>query len=198
MKKTVIVSLGIVLLIIVGIVVYHFGFDRDLKEYEFLKQPQIRSMKSQKLITVRLTGDPNLKAGNAFKLLYGTFYQLKNSHSAMEAPRVRWPKAQDISKKDWVGVYGLPVSDNVTELPKHRDKTPVKLASWEYGLVAEILHIGSYSDETPTIERLKKFIADHGYEIVGDHEEEYLRGPGFIPVNSKRYYTIIRYRIRKK
>lgn len=73
----------------------------------------------------------------------------------------------------------------------------VKLTKWEYGTIAEILHTGPYSSETPTIERLKKFIKDSGYEIIGDHEEEYIKGPGLFPSNPKDYYTIIRYRIKK-
>ena len=75
----------------------------------------------------------------------------------------------------------------------------VELATWEYGEVAEILHVGPYSEETPTIERLHAFIGVSGYEIRGDHEEEYLRGPGmpFIRVSPEDYYTIIRYQVRK-
>lgn len=198
MKKTVIISSAVILLIVASLFFYFLGFGQDLRKYESLKQPQIRNMKSQKMIEMRVAGDPNLKAGSVFKPLYATLYRLKNNHSMMVAPRVRWPIAQDMPKKDWFGIYGLPVSDSVTKLPKQKNKIPIKLATWEYGLEAEILHIGPYSTETPTIRRLKQFIEDNGYEIIGDHEEEYLRGPGFFSVNPKRYYTIIRYRIQKK
>lgn len=198
MKKTIFISLTVVLLILASLFFYFFSFGQDFSKYESLKQPQIRSMKNQKMIEIRVAGDPNLKAGNVFKPLYATFYRLKNNHSVTVAPRVRWPIAQDVPRKNWIGIYGLPVSDSVTKLPKHKNKAPIKLVTWEYGLVAEILHIGPYSAETPTIHRLKRFIADNGYEIIGDHEEEYLRGPGFFPVNPKRYYTIIRYRIQEK
>lgn len=74
----------------------------------------------------------------------------------------------------------------------------VKIEYWEYGQVAEILHIGSYSEESPTIERLHQFIKDSGYKIVGDHEEEYLKGPGmFFKGNPAKYRTIIRCRVEK-
>jgi len=59
--------------------------------------------------------------------------------------------------------------------------------------VAQILHIGPYSEEGATVERLHKFIADSGYEIAGVHEEEYLTKP-----EAKVQKTIIRYPIKKK
>lgn len=113
------------------------------------------------------------------------------------APRARWSVAFDAKKEDWIGVYGLPVSDTVRELPAPKKDLQVKLTTWEYGTVAEILHIGPYSQETPTIEELKSFIAANGYEITGDHEEEYLKGPGLWPTDPHKYYTIIRYRVQK-
>jgi effector-binding domain-containing protein len=65
-------------------------------------------------------------------------------------------------------------------------------------MVAEILHIGPYDREEPDIARLTGFIKDNGYSIIGDHEEEYLKGPGmFSKGNPEKYYTIIRYRVKK-
>ena len=49
-----------------------------------------------------------------------------------------------------------------------------------------------------TILRLHDFIDSQGYRIIGEHEEEYLRGPGmFSRGNPEKYYTIIRYRVAK-
>src|SRR4051794_11685466 len=45
------------------------------------------------------------------------------------------------------------------------------------GLVAQIMHIGPYAAEGPTIERLHRFIADHGYRCAGKHHEIYLGDP---------------------
>ncbi|MBN2445076.1 MAG: hypothetical protein JXJ04_27215, partial [Spirochaetales bacterium] len=56
---------------------------------------------------------------------------------------------------------------------------------------------GPYEAEVPTIEKLEAFIKEQGYSIIGDHEEEYLKGPGMGFVNPRDYYTIIRYRITK-
>jgi hypothetical protein len=75
---------------------------------------------------------------------------------------------------------------------------PVAIATWAYGDVAEILHVGSYSTEQPDIERLRAFIDSQGYRVVGDHEEEYVKGPGMIFAGDPdTYLTIIRLRVKK-
>jgi hypothetical protein len=95
----------------------------------------------------------------------------------------------------------MPVPDSVTSLPSQdtgESGLRVTLTTWEYGDVAEILHVGPYDREERTIARLTGFIKECGYEPVGDHEEEYLKGPGmFSQGNPDKYLTIIRYRVKK-
>ncbi|NUM64306.1 GyrI-like domain-containing protein [candidate division KSB1 bacterium] len=72
------------------------------------------------------------------------------------------------------------------------------MTTWEYGEVAEILHMGPYDKEQPTVARLMEFIKTQGYEVAGEHEEEYLKGPTmFSRGDPEKYATIIRYRVRK-
>jgi len=59
--------------------------------------------------------------------------------------------------------------------------------------VAQILHIGPYGEEGPTVKKLHEFVSNKGYEIAGVHEEEYLTTP-----KAKVQKTLIRYSIRKK
>ena len=96
-------------------------------------------------------------------------------------------------KDQWTGHWGLPIPDGTTELPAKVPEPKVRIERWEYGTVAEILHLGPYSEEGPTIERLHKFIEESGYEIAGVHEEEYLTRP-----DAKVPKTLIRYPVRKK
>jgi hypothetical protein len=198
MSKTLIIIVVIVLILVVGTIVRFMNSGPDLKQYVILKNPRISTMASQKMLVVELKGDPGATAGKAIGQLYGIFYRLKNNRIKQAAPRARWPVGLETKKEDWNGVYGLPVSDTVTELPVQKEGPTVKLDTWEYGTMAEILHIGPYSTETPTINRLKNFITENEYEISGDHEEEYLKGPGLFPTDPKKYYTIIRYPVRKK
>jgi hypothetical protein len=50
----------------------------------------------------------------------------------------------------------------------------VRFASLSEGTCAQILHIGPFSAEGPTIERLHAFIVDAGYKPNGKHHEIYL------------------------
>ncbi len=197
MKRVIIIVATVVLVLVAGLLIFIMNYGPDVKSFAHLKQPQIREMKNQPMIEVRLQGDPYATGGKAIGQLFKVFYQLKNNQIKQAAPRARWPVSLESDKRDWIGIYGLPVSETVTEVPAHKAGPQVRLTSWEYGTVAEILHIGPYTAEQPTIEKLKRFITANGYEIVGDHEEEYFKGPGFLLVNPKDYLTIIRYRVRK-
>jgi hypothetical protein len=74
----------------------------------------------------------------------------------------------------------------------------VELVTWDYGEVAQILHVGRYDAEIDDTETLLGFIRSQGYEVTGLHEEEYLKGPGFLFAgNPDNYLTVIRYPVRK-
>jgi len=111
----------------------------------------------------------------------------------VSAPRARWPLPLDTPHDQWVGLWGIPVPDDVDELPQTAPDVPVTVETWEYGTVAHILHLGPYADEEPTVARLQAFIAESGYEIAGAHEEEYLSRP-----EAKNMKTIIRYPVRPR
>jgi len=66
----------------------------------------------------------------------------------------------------------------------------VRLERFAEGRAAQILHIGPYSAEAPTIERLHAFIAEQGAERAGKHHEIYLGDPR--RTAPERLRTIIR------
>ncbi len=200
LKKTVIA----ILIVAVIIVAFLFFMMKgpDLSQYEPLKEPRIAAMKDQKMVVVEARGDPNVVGGKAFGLLFKTYYKLKgvSKGSRPPAPRARWSGDMN-DKSTWVGRYALPIPDAVISLPAidAGSGLQVSLATWEYGTVAEVLHIGPYAKEKPTIERLHRFIREQGYKIIGYHEEEYVKGPGmFFEGNPEKYYTIIRYQAAKE
>lgn len=199
------IGIGILvfLLIISSVVFFAFSPSVDLKQFENLKEPAISKKTNQKVLQIELKGDPNKVGAEAFKKLFSTFYKLKRSEKNMsiQAPKARWSQSLGAKKSEWTGFYAIQIPDNITKLPEGTNKEgpKIKIVEWEYGEVAEILHIGSYASEEPTIKKLKKFIEEKGYEICGDHEEEYLKGPGmFFKGNPDKYYTIIRYRVKQK
>ena len=198
MKKVLIV-LAVIILFIAG--VYYFlgdNYESLYKKYSGLIEPGISMKIDQKVLEYKAIGDPNLVASKAFSELFKAYYSVKGVDKlGYVAPRARWPEIELTKKGEWIGFYAVPVTDTVSELPQKIDPN-IKLVTWKYGMVAEILHVGPYAEETPAIEKLKAFISAGGYKITGDHEEEYLRGPGvFGAGNTKKYLTIIRYRVEK-
>ena len=163
------------------------------------KEPQILEMPSQKMAVVYMKGDPNKVMPEFMPALYGSVYTLKfelkkkGIEFKVSGLRGRWPDAHLVPKDEWTGICGLPIPEETTSIPQKVPATEVKMEQWDYGTVAQILHIGPYSEEQPAIERLHKFIEDNGYEIAGVHEEEYLTSP-----QAKVQKTIIRYPIKKK
>ena len=53
----------------------------------------------------------------------------------------------------------------------------VRLERFAEGSRPRFMHIGPYSAEGPTIQRLHAFIAEQGYERAGKHHEMYLSDP---------------------
>lgn len=198
------IVLGIVVVVALALAILYRLMMRgpDLSQFEHLREPGITTKANERMLVVKASGDPNVVGSDAFGLLFKLYFRIKGAQRGPKqpAPRARWPESLDTPASEWVGYYGMPVPEHVSELPAHEAGAglEVELTTWEYGQVAEILHVGPYSEEQPTIERLKAFIEESGYEITGDHEEEYLKGPGmFVKVRPEDYTTIIRYRVRK-
>lgn len=160
--------------------------------------PEIVEMKPQKMAVMVTKGDPNEVAARAMPALFGSVYRLKfelkkkGADFKVRGFRARWPDAHLIPKNQWTGIWGLPVPDGVNEIPQKVPGNEVKLETWQYGIVAQILHLGPYSAEGPTVERLHQFIREKGFEIAGIHEEEYLTSP-----RAKTQKTIIRYPVKR-
>ncbi len=163
-------------------------------------EPQILEMPSQKMAVVHAKGTPGNVFAEFMPALYGSVYTLKFDLKKKGLPtfkvsglRARYPDAHLVPKEEWTHIIALPIPEDTASLLQKVPNIEVKLETWEYGAVAQILHLGAYDQEQPTIERLQKFIEDSGYEIAGMHEEEYLTTP-----DAKVPKTIIRYVVRKK
>lgn len=162
--------------------------------------PRILEMPPQKMAVVKGKGAPDKVFAELMPALYGSVYTLKFDRKKKGLPeykvgasRARYPNANTAAKDSWVIELGIPVPDDVTALPQKVPGVEVKLEVWQYGSVGEILHIGPYDQETPSIQALVKFIEENGYEISGAHEEEYLTRP-----DAKVMKTLIRYPVKRK
>ena len=164
------------------------------------KDPQIVEMPPQKMAVVYGKGIPDKVFSELMPALYGSVYTLKFDLKKKGLPtfkvsglRARYPDAHLVPKEEWTHIIGLPIPGDTTSLPQKLPNIEVRIETWDYGTVAQILHLGSYAEEGPTVERLHKFIEENGYQIAGDHEEEYLTTP-----DAKVPKTLIRYAVRKK
>jgi hypothetical protein len=162
--------------------------------------PEIIEMPPQKMAVVQGKGTPDEVFPEVMPALYSSAYTLKFDLKKQGLPtfkvsglRGRYPDAHLVPMAEWTIITGLPVPNNTTSLPQKVLAVEVRLETWAYGTVAQILHLGPYDQEGPTIERLQQFIKENSYEISGPHEEEYLTRP-----DAKVVKTVIRYVVKKK
>lgn len=72
------------------------------------------------------------------------------------------------------------LADCLAEVGKKKELpalTKIRFESYHEGQAAQIMHIGPYAAEEPTINTLHTFIHEHGYELSGKHHEIYLKDP---------------------
>jgi hypothetical protein len=161
--------------------------------------PQILEKPPQKMAVVHAKGAPHQVFPKYMPALYGSVYTLKFDLKKKGLPtfkvtglRARYPDVLDVPKEEWTMIVGLPVPEDTTSMPQKEKDIEVKLETWDYGQVAQILHLGAYDQEDANIERLHRFIEENGYQIAGHHEEEYITRP-----YAKVPKTVIRYQVRK-
>jgi hypothetical protein len=53
----------------------------------------------------------------------------------------------------------------------------IRFEAYHEGLSAQIMYIGPFADEGPTIQRLHAFIRESGRQLRGKHHEIYLSDP---------------------
>jgi len=168
-------------------------------------EPHITTLPDRKVVSVTSVGDPTKVTEPYMKALYGAVYWAKMKVYKPKGVKMElgklsalWPDAHLKPKDKWTGIWGVPVPDYVKEadITQKDPDIPVKIDIWPGGQYAEILHLGPYSEEGPTIIKLHEFIESQGIKIKdvpGTHEEEYLTMPGV-----KNQKTVIRYLIKKK
>lgn len=83
---------------------------------------------------------------------------------------------------------------------KQRGENPaldrVRLRSFREGLCLQIMHIGPYSEEGATIDRLMTYAKKSGYRVRGKHHEIYLGDPR--RASPERLKTILRYPVSRR
>jgi hypothetical protein len=165
------------------------------KKVEIIEVPQMN------FLMVDGEGDPNTSQSfsDAIEALYPISYTLKFmvkkgemgvDYGVLPLEALWWAdemSAFSTGNKDvWEWTLMIMQPDFITrEMVKEameevaRKKKPVSLPlvrfeSFKEGKAAQIMHIGPFSEEGPTIEKVHLFIEDNGSHRVGKHHEIYL------------------------
>ena len=149
-------------------------------------------------------GDPNTSQEyqDAIEALYAVAYTLKFMVKKRD-PQVDyvvppleglwWAQEMDafsMEDKDawkWTAMIMQPevvtrelVEEAVQEVARKKDPPAlpkIRFESYPEGLSVQIMHIGPYSEEAPTIQKLHAFAQQNGYQLRGKHHEIYLSDP---------------------
>ena len=149
-------------------------------------------------------GDPNTAPAYAdavaalYTVAYTVRFALKRGPAAVDAPVMPleglwWTpdmatfSVEDKSAWDWTMMILLPsqatadVVDEARATAARKKRLEsigrVRLERFAEGLAAQILHVGPYSAEGPTVGTLHAFIAERGGLLSGKHHEIYLGDP---------------------
>lgn len=87
------------------------------------------------------------------------------------------------------------VVESAHEIARKKKKNPpflddVRMETYDEGQAAQIMYIGSYDDEGPTVKKIHDHIEASGYQLAKKHHEIYLSDPRKVDV--KKLKTVIR------
>jgi hypothetical protein len=89
-----------------------------------------------------------------------------------------WDWTMMIMQPEWVTQEMLEEALRQVEKKKLAALPKLRLEAYHEGLSVQIMHIGSYDDEAPALDRMHhEFIPANGYEMAGKHHEIYLSDP---------------------
>jgi hypothetical protein len=156
-----------------------------------LPAPTLVDVPERRYLAVDGAGDP---AGPAFGSAIAMLYAASGAapHTPLEG--LWWSDSpQEFDHEDrsgWSWTLLLPAPADLEAPADDR----VRLEDLAEGRCAEVVHVGPYADEGPTIEHLHAWIAGQGLERHGRHHEIYLDDPATTP--PERLRTILRQPVR--
>lgn len=196
-------------------------YKKELKQFYSAKvgNPVVVDIPKMNFIMIDGKGDPNTSQDyiDAIQTLYPVAYTIKfiskitygKDFGVMPLEGLWWAENMaDFStgnKDTWLWTAMIMQPDVISEEIYHQAVEQVRtkkatesldklrFASYEEGRAAQVLYVGPYADEGPTIQNLHEFIKEHGGTVKGSvkyHHEIYLGDPRrTAPENLK---TIIR------
>jgi hypothetical protein len=158
-----------------------------------IREPELLEIPDRNVLMTDGRGDPNGSAefqdavGALYSISYGLRFRLKRDvgvdRKIGPLEGLWWTEDGGFSfdhRSNWRWTALIEQADEVTAGlvdAMARDKgleVPVRLERFREGRVAQVLHLGPFSEEPATIVRLHAFIAEHGLVPTGRHHEIYL------------------------
>jgi hypothetical protein len=192
-------------------------YQPSAEEFEIVDVPPMR------FLMIEGQGDPNTaqEYGEALEVLYAVAYKIKfmskkelgKDYVVPPLEGLWWAEDMDVfttaeDRNAWQWTMMIMQPEWVTEEFYERARNQVgkakappalskiRLESYHEGLSAQILHIGPYSEEGPTIHKLHhEFLPENGYQEAGKHHEIYLSDPR--KVAPEKLKTVLRQPVRK-
>jgi len=121
---------------------------------------------------------------------------MENMEEFTLANKDRWDWTMMIMQPQWVTTEE--VEKVRTEAIKRKGLpalSKIRFETFAEGLAVQILYIGAYENEAPTIARMHAYIKTNGYATNGKHHEIYLGDPR--KTSPERLQTVIRQPIHK-
>jgi hypothetical protein len=108
----------------------------------------------------------------------------------------QWDWTMMIMQPEWITREMFETVATQVEMEKGLPAiSKLRLETYHEGLSVQIMHIGSYDDEGPTLDEMHhKFVPENGYEMVGKHHEIYLSD--FRKVAPEKLKTVLRQPVR--
>lgn len=171
--------------------------------YTAKRTPTIVDVPTRPFLMIDGYGDPNTSQEyrEAVEALYPIAYGFRaaikaatgDAYTVMPLEGLWWvPKMADFDPADksnwsWTAMICLPdaITDTmaadvipaVTANKKLAAGLKARVEHFTEGVSAQILHIGPYADEAPTIDTLHEFIDNAGHKRAGKHHEIYVSDP---------------------
>ena len=93
----------------------------------------------------------------------------------VESEKDEWNWTLMIMQPEYVTTEMITASiDKVMTEKKVSAAGKLRFAAFAEGEAAQLLHVGPFSEEGPTVAKLQSFIAENGYDLRGRHHEIYL------------------------
>jgi hypothetical protein len=182
-------------------------FKKELKQFYAAssKAPSIVNVPDQNFVMIDGMGDPNTAPSymEAMQALYTVSYTIKFmvkrgplavDFSVMPSEGLWWMDDMSLFSMDnkdkwkWTMMIMQPAAyvtralyDQAVDQVAGKKKLPalqkLRFENFHEGLCAQILRMGPYSTEGPTIKMLHNFIEENGYKLRGKHHEIYFNDP---------------------